>query len=135
MDCPMVPSLRRPGVRQWPDGKKIFCRSAQKKVRDRIRRERGLDFRMNRKAKIVVIPMMLQAQQDPILQGVDSPEILLCPCARTRKPTVGVGEIGEGISDELRKSSGIPLDNDGISKKVTENCRDSGLLGHDKPSR
>jgi hypothetical protein len=96
----MGPSLRRPGVRQWLDGKKIFRGSAQKKIRDRIRRGRGLDFRMNCKAKIVVIPMMLQAQQDPILQGVDSPEILLCPCGRTRKLTVGIGGIGERISDE-----------------------------------
>jgi len=101
MDWPMGPSLRHPGVRQWLDGKKIFRGSAQKKVRDRLHKEEsGLDLRMNCKTKIVVIPMMLQTQQDTILQGVDSPEILLCPCGRTRKLTVGVGGIGERISDE-----------------------------------
>ena len=87
-------------MRQWLDGKKIFRGSAQKEVRDRTKGERDLDFRMNCKAEIVVIPMMLQAQQHPILQGVDSPEILLCPCGRTRKLAVGVGGIGERIFDE-----------------------------------
>ena len=96
----MGPSLRRPGVRQWLDGKKIFRGSAQKKVRDRIRRESGLDLRMDCKAKTVVILMMLKAKQYSILQGVDTPEILLCPCGRTRKTTVGVVRIGERISDE-----------------------------------
>ena len=56
-------------------------------------------IRMNRKAKIIVILMMLQAQQDPILQRIDSPEILPCPRGRTRKLTVGVGGIGEWIFD------------------------------------
>lgn len=58
--------------------------------------------------------MMPQAKQDPILQRVDSPEILLCPCGRTRKLIVGIGGIGERISDKYGKSSGVPLDNDGI---------------------
>ena len=65
-----------------------------------VQGERDFDFRMNFKAEVVVIPMMLQAQQHPILQGVDSPEIVLCPCGRTRKLAVGVGGIGERIFDE-----------------------------------
>ena len=75
----------------------------------------GFNFGVNCKAKIVVILTMLQAQQDPILQRVDSPEILLCPCARTRKRIVGVRGIGERITNECRKSIGVPLDNDRIS--------------------
>jgi hypothetical protein len=112
---PMGPSLRRPGVRQYQDGKKIFYESAQKKVRVRMRKERCPDIMMNRKVEIVVIHMMLHAQQDPIFQGVNSPKILLCPRALARKRTVGIGGIGERITDQGRKISSIPLDNNRIS--------------------
>jgi hypothetical protein len=81
LGVPMAPSVRCTGVWPWQDGKKICCGFAQKKVRDRISNERYPGIRMNRKAEIVVIPMMLQAQQHPIFQGVNSPEILLCPRA------------------------------------------------------
>jgi hypothetical protein len=117
LHSPMGPSLRRRGVWQWQDGKKIFCGSAQNKVRDCVRKERCPDIRMNSKAEAVVIPMMLQAQQHPIFQGVNSPRILVCPRGRTRKRTVSIGGIGERISDQGRKSYSIPLDNNRISLK------------------
>jgi hypothetical protein len=111
----MGPSLRCLGVWQWQDGKKIFCGSIQEKVRDHIRKKRCPDIRMNCKAEIVKIPMMRQAQQHPIFQGVNSPRILPSPRARTRKRIADISGIGEGISDKCRKLSNIPLDNNKIS--------------------
>jgi hypothetical protein len=63
---PMGPSLQYHGVWQWQGGKKIFCGSAQRKVRDRIRKDRCPDVRMNSKAEIAVVYMMPQTHQDPI---------------------------------------------------------------------
>jgi hypothetical protein len=57
--CPKVPLLLHLGVWKWLDEKKIFCGSAQKDVRGRTRRKVCLDFRMNRKAKIVTILLMI----------------------------------------------------------------------------
>jgi len=95
----MGPSLQHPGVWWWQDGKKIFCGSAQKKVRDCIMKKRCPDLRINSKVEIVIIPMMLQAQQHPIFQGVNSPKILLCLRARTRKWIFGIGGISERVTD------------------------------------
>ena len=60
----------------WMESK-YFVGLLKRKLDNHLRRERGLDFRMDCKAKIVKMPMMLHAQQDPILQGVHSPVILL----------------------------------------------------------
>jgi hypothetical protein len=54
---------------------------------------------MNWEVEIFVIPMVLQAQQHPIFQGVHSSKILLCPRARARKWIVGIGGIGERVTD------------------------------------
>jgi hypothetical protein len=62
-------------------------------------KKRCPDLRINCKTEIVIITMMLQAQQHPIFQGVNSPKILLCPRARTRKRIFGIGGIGERVTD------------------------------------
>src|SRR5882762_10467407 len=82
--------------------RKYFMGLLKRRVRDSTRKARLTDISMNRKAEIVIIPMMLQAKRYkryPILQGVNSPEILLCPRAGTRERIVGIGGIGKRITD------------------------------------
>jgi hypothetical protein len=103
--------------------RKYFMGLLKGRVRDSTRKARLTDISMNRKAEIVIIPMMLQAKRYkryPILQGVNSPEILLCPRAGTRERIVGIGGIGKRITDYSRISSSIPLDNDRMVKRVFE---------------
>jgi len=79
--------------------RKYFMGLLKRRVRDRTRKTRFTDISMNRKAETVIILMMLQAKQHPILQGVNSPGILLCPRAGTRERIFGIGGIGKRISD------------------------------------
>ena len=64
---PMGPSLRRHEAWLWQDGKKKSCESVQKRVSNHIMLDRCSYFRMDCKAEIVEITLVLHAQQYPIL--------------------------------------------------------------------
>jgi hypothetical protein len=54
---------------------------------------------MNGNAEVVIISMMLRAQQHTIFKRVDSPSICLCLRARTRERIVGIFGISEWVID------------------------------------
>lgn len=65
---------------------------------------------MNRKPEVAVLPVMGQAEQQPVFQRVDAPRVLAIPGSRTSTQIVCIHRIGKWISDDRCKLADIPLE-------------------------